>query len=294
MVKPVGFQTVVFCKDALKVLFHKYFLMFIFSFKMKRLEILSYAFCCVPLSPLRKSPAHEAEMVNQLIFGEFVQVVETVKDWLKVRCKYDGYEGWCQSSQMAPADEAGYNQEDFFLTVDWVSAVGFNGQQMLVPLGSLLPVFRHGVYDYCNNTISFDGPVMNVAVGKADSDQIKLLAFKFLNTAYLWGGKTVFGTDCSGFTQTVFKCMNLKLPRDAYAQAETGTPVDFLMQARCGDLAFFDNEDGRIIHTGLLLNTQEIIHAAGKVRVDKIDNAGIIHTDSGMRTHRLRIIRRYF
>jgi gamma-D-glutamyl-L-lysine dipeptidyl-peptidase len=287
MVKPVRFQSVVFCKDALKVLFHKYFLMFIFNLK--------FSFCCVPVSPMRKAPAHEAEMVSQLVFGEYVCIIETNgTEWLRVACKYDGYQGWCQFSHITPAGEADFNREGSLLAAGWVNEVEYNGQQMFIPYGSSIAPFRDGEHDCGKNNILFKAPAWNPEEVKIDNGVIMQTAFKFLNTAYLWGGKTVFGTDCSGFTQTVFKFLNLQLPRDAHAQAERGEVVDFLQEAQCGDLAFFDNEDGRIIHVGLLLNVQEIIHAAGKVRVDKIDNAGIINSETGLRTHRLRIIKRYF
>ena len=126
-----------------------------------------------------------------------------------------------------------------------------------------------------------------------DAKTIKQIAFTFLNSTYLWGGKSVFGIDCSGFTQSVYKFLNIHLLRDAEQQATQGYLVGFLQQAHCGDLAFFDDEEGRIIHVGMLLNDHEIIHAAGKVRIDKIDTEGIINADTGLRTQRLRIIKRY-
>ena len=120
---------------------------------------------------------------------------------------------------------------------------------------------------------------------------IKKLTHTFLNTPYLWGGRSVFGIDCSGFTQLVFQCLKIPLLRDAYQQATQGQEVA-LEDARCGDLAFFDNEAGRITHTGILLNSNTIIHASGKVRIDTIDPQGIVRQDDGMRTHNLKIIKR--
>ena len=116
----------------------------------------------------------------------------------------------------------------------------------------------------------------------------------FLNSPYLWGGKSSFGVDCSGFTQQVFKLMGIGLPRDAYQQVSTGETVDFLQLACCGDLAFFDNENGDITHVGILLSSNSIIHASGYVRIDTIDHLGIINILTGKRTHNLRIIKRMF
>ena len=119
------------------------------------------------------------------------------------------------------------------------------------------------------------------------------IASVFLNTAYLWGGKSVYGIDCSGFVQSVFKMINIGLPRDADMQSEKGEVVGFLQEARCGDLAFFDDENGKIIHVGILINDEQIIHSSGIVRIDAIDNEGIINGTTKKRTHRLRIIKRF-
>ena len=114
----------------------------------------------------------------------------------------------------------------------------------------------------------------------------------FLGTAYLWGGKSIFGVDCSGFVQQLYKLFGIFLPRDAYQQAEVGELVGFLQEAKLGDLAFFDNDEGRITHVGMLLSDRLIMHASGNVRIDPIDHAGIIHRITGKRTHHLRLIKR--
>ena len=136
--------------------------------------------------------------------------------------------------------------------------------------------------------------VMDIAL-KAEFTEasIKEISIQFLNTSYLWGGRSVFGIDCSGFVQQVFRFFNKPLQRDAYQQATDGEVVGFLQEAKCGDLAFFDNEEGKITHVGILYNADTIIHASGKVRIDKIDNMGIVNSDTGERTHNLRIIKRY-
>ncbi|MEI9958410.1 MAG: NlpC/P60 family protein [Ferruginibacter sp.] len=110
----------------------------------------------------------------------------------------------------------------------------------------------------------------------------------------MWGGRSTFGIDCSGFAQTVYKFLNIPLLRDAKLQVTEGEVVGFLQEVNCGDLAFFDDEEGEIVHVGILLNEKEIIHSAGKVRIDKIDSQGILNVDTGLRTHQLRIIKRYF
>jgi cell wall-associated NlpC family hydrolase len=123
-------------------------------------------------------------------------------------------------------------------------------------------------------------------------ETLKKIAEIYVNTAYQWGGRSVFGVDCSGFTQVVFKCMNIRLLRDASQQATQGDAIGFLMEAKPGDLAFFDNNEGKITHVGILLNANTIIHASAKVRIDTIDNFGIVNGETGKRTHTLRVIKR--
>ncbi|MGC4102776.1 C40 family peptidase [Ferruginibacter sp.] len=247
---------------------------------------MQYAVCSVPVAPIRKEPDHRTEMSSQLLFGECCEVINTtVKGWLQVTCKADGYEGWCQKGQLKLVDEEAYNNETV-LAADWVNTVEYNAAPMFVPLGSLVSLN--------NTTAIFKGKHWQPATAKRDAATIKDIAFRFLNTAYLWGGRSVFGIDCSGFAQAVYKFLNVPLLRDAHMQATQGEPVGFLQEARCGDLAFFDDAAGEIVHVGILLNDKEIIHASVKVRIDKIDSAGIINTDTGERTHQLRIIKRYF
>lgn len=255
---------------------------------------MSYAVCCVPVAPVRIDPDHRSEMVNQLLFGEccIITIVEK-NGWVKIVSKFDAYTGWCRQSHFQEIDDTQYYLQENNLTADWVNEIDYNGHMMWVPLGSSLTAMKNGNVFWRKNTVHYTGNVWDPATAKRDTKTIKQLAYKFLNSTYLWGGKSVFGIDCSGFTQSVYKFLNIHLFRDAQQQATQGELVSFLQQARCGDLAFFDNEEGEIIHVGILLNAHEIIHAAGKVRIDKIDNEGIVDAETGQRTQRLRIIKRH-
>jgi hypothetical protein len=256
---------------------------------------MSYAVCCVPVAPMRVEPDHRTEMVSQLLFGECCIITVAEKNgWIKIVNKADAYTGWCRQSHFQEIDDSQYYTEENNITADWINEVDYNGHIMQVPLGSLLTAMKNGHVNWRKNTVYYKGLVWDTAKAKPDAKTIKQIAFKFLNSTYLWGGKSVFGIDCSGFTQSVYKFLNIHLLRDAQQQATQGELVGFLQQAHCGDLAFFDDDDeGRIIHVGILLNAYEIIHAAGKVRIDKIDTEGIIDSDTGLRTQRLRIIKRY-
>jgi len=241
---------------------------------------------------MRAEPSHRSEQVSQLLFGELCEVTEVAKEFSKVRCRYDGYEGWCQSIQLdkIAQPEEGFSNE--ILTKDGTSEISLNGAPMVIPMGSSLAAFQNRT-EFQKHTLSFRGKSLNPQQSRFNEGTITSVARKYLNTAYLWGGRSPFGVDCSGFTQMVFKFLNVFLYRDAYQQATQGDTVGFLQEARCGDVAFFDNDEGKIIHTGILLNNSSIIHASGKVRIDSIDYTGILNAETQRHTHKLRIIKRY-
>lgn len=256
---------------------------------------MQYMVCCVPVSPLRAEPSHRSEMTSQQLFGEKSILMDIgIDNWVKIQMKYDGYQGWIQRSHITEIDDEQYLQVDKVLTSDWVNEVDYNGHIMMVPLGSSLSAFKNGNAFWRKNTVNFKGKVWDPEEVKIDGKIIRQIAYKYLNTSYLWGGRSVFGIDCSGYSQMVYKLLNVQIPRDAWQQAEKGEVVNFLQEVQPGDLAFFDNEEGRITHVGILLNENEIIHSAGKVRIDKIDTDGILNLETKQRTHKLRIIKRYF
>jgi hypothetical protein len=248
----------------------------------------------VPVAPLRAEPSHKSEMTSQLLFGELCDVIELTKNFLKVRCRYDGYEGWCQRGQLTDYGLNDYTDSIGFVG-QWSSEVLLNGSSCIVPHASVveqreMPEFEIGPY----KIMHLSPPTHLPRENDDKSSLIKAFADRYLGVGYLWGGKSVFGVDCSGFVQQVFKMTGIWLPRDSSQQAELGEAISFLQEAKAGDLAFFDNEEGRIVHVGIMLNDHEIIHASGNVHIDNIDSAGIMHHITGIRTHKLRIIKRLF
>jgi gamma-D-glutamyl-L-lysine dipeptidyl-peptidase len=253
---------------------------------------MPYVITVVPVMPLRAEPSHRSEMISQALWGECAEIIATGTDgWVKVKCQFDQYEGWVTANHLEFIDENLFKASNMQFTGNWVNKIIVDQKPVLVPFGCLLkPDTKWG-----KHLIQFEDQPFELADSVASDNKAVLIAERaklYLNTAYLWGGKTVYGVDCSGLTQTVFKTVGVSLLRDAYQQATQGHTVDFLQEAKLGDLAFFDNAEGRITHVGILLNDHEIIHASGKVRIDPIDNQGITNIDTGVRTHQLRIIRR--
>ena len=255
---------------------------------------MMYLVCCVPVSPVRAEASHRSEMVSQVLFGESVVLLEEGADkWVRIRCVYDQYEGWTKLHVFTEVPDS-TAQAPSHITADWENEIHFNGQIMRIPFGSDLRALLNGHAEWGKYSWSFKGNHLDPQYTRPNEKNIRKLSGLFLNTAYLWGGRSTFGIDCSGFVQLVYKSIGIPLLRDASLQAGQGEAIGFLQEAVCGDLAFFDNNEGKITHVGILFNDHEIIHASGKVRVDKIDNQGVINTDSGERTHKLRIIKRYF
>jgi len=251
-------------------------------------EQMSYAICIVPVAPLRTLHDHRSEMSSQLLFGEQVKIVALTQDgWAQVECCNDGYVGCCRLNQFLLLDKMIEQANEY--AASWVQPIRVNGEMLMIPFGSDLSIIKAAIPGY---TIEYEGGIIEANRRPFSENNIKEFSQLFLNTAYVWGGRSVFGIDCSGFVQTVFKMMGTDLPRDANQQVNRGAVIGFLQEVKCGDLAFFDDESGNIVHVGILLNAQQIIHASGKVRIDDIDNEGIINTSTGKRTHRLRIIKR--
>jgi len=264
----------------------------VFSVLRAAKYFLMQAVCCVPVSPMRVAPMHKGEMVSQLLFGEMVTVIEKGEEhWVKVQCHYDQYEGWVTRNHLA---DAAFQATLHHITADWSNDILFNDQPMHLSFGSDLRGLVNGRAEWGRFNWIFKGNHIDPQQNRKTEKNILKIANLFINTPYLWGGRSVFGIDCSGFTQLVYKAFGILILRDAYQQATQGEVIGFLQESKLGDLAFFDNAEGKITHVGILLNDHEIIHSSGKVRIDKIDSQGIVNVDTNERTHTLRLIKRYF
>ena len=195
--------------------------------------------CIVPVCPVRAEAAHRSEQTTQLLFGEVCELLETSKDFSRVRIVYDDYEGWCQTNQLAEVGSELPNGLPNVIAADWVNKVEVNNQPMNIPFGSSLALLPDGNNTFGKFNVAYKGSVIHSNDTFYNEENIRRLSSMFSNTAYLWGGRSVFGVDCSGFTQLVYKCMGIHLMRDAYQQATQGEVIGFLQEVKCGDLAFF-------------------------------------------------------
>ncbi|KQT15282.1 hydrolase Nlp/P60 [Chryseobacterium sp. Leaf404] len=231
--------------------------------------------CTVTVAPVRAENSDRAEIVTEILFGESADILEVNKNWTKIKMHYDGYEGWMDTKQIKTvSDEYLTNRKVTVVTEDFSSVLMKDGKTLL-SMGS-----------------EVEFPVVASKRSHNLRESIALTAKEFINVPYLWGGKSFFAVDCSGFTQLVFKIHDIKLPRDASQQVEVGESLTFVEESEMGDLAFFENAEGKIIHVGIMLDNQKIIHASGKVRIDTLDSSGIFNKELNQHTHKLRVIKK--
>jgi hypothetical protein len=247
------------------------------------------------LIAVRSNPSERAELVTQLLFGETFSIEEVTGNWVRIINTSDNYEGWVDRKLVTHLTEDEYNNWNInhlhTLSLPFATMID-HGTNTLKPVlaGSRLPITdAHRSFSIAGSNYTYSSPF---EIEKNGDDPMISIAKKFLNAPYLWGGKSILGIDCSGFVQIVYSIFGINLPRDASKQIALGKPINFTNEAKPGDLAFFDNEIGDIIHVGILLNSHEIIHASGFVRIDPIDHQGIFNQQTNNYSHKLRIIKR--
>ena len=257
---------------------------------------MQYGICLLSVVPCRKEASNTSEMVTQLLFGEYYSVLELGDGWLKIKIAYDDYVCWINFKQHTKISETTFiklQKQDAIYSSELIQVITNKISKTTFPIsfGANLPFLNDKVLKIEEFEFTFEGQT-TIANKKSTTSHLISTAYLFINAPYLWGGKNPLGIDCSGFTQLVYKLNGYKLPRDASQQVELGTALSFVEEAEAGDLAFFDNEEGTIVHVGILLSNEQIIHASGSVRIDKFDHYGIFSSDTKKYSHTLRVIKK--
>ncbi len=254
---------------------------------------MKYGIIELSVVPGRAEASDKSEMITQLLFGDIFSITEESDKFIHIKIHYDNYECWICKKQYMPINKNEFREisnSPYYCVTDLVQVISYKKNLVPIVQGSSLPNYRNGEFTINNNKIAYKGEVSTPGKigtkGKIVED-----ALMYLNAPYLWGGKSPFGIDCSGFTQIVYKLNNIVIPRDAHQQARLGEGYSFLEESEAGDLAFFDNEEGKITHVGILVGKNKIIHASGKVRMDTLDHQGIFNKETNCYSHKLRIIK---
>lgn len=242
---------------------------------------MAQGICHLSCIPLRAEPSGKSELVSQLLMGETYKVLEETPDWLRIKTDWDAYSGWLNRTQFFLCEEPHPTR---LITSSPVTSV-IDRSNMVLSMGSELAVDPEG------HVFRHEQHPVEISTQNKDLDIVRL-SRSFLGVPYLWGGRTFMGIDCSGLVQVVAKARHKAIFRDARDQVKIGETVGYIEQAEAGDLAFFENEEGNIVHVGILLSQNQIIHAHGWVRIDRLDAQGIYREDTGKYTHQLKVIRR--
>ena len=243
--------------------------------------------------PVRLEARESAEQTTQMLFGETCIILEQKPRWNRIKLHNDGQEGWVDEKMISPMTAAEYStyRKAYQTAARIVLPLAFavsenNGQTIPLTAGTRLTNYKEGHFELLGVGFRIDAEmVAEKPLELNEQNLLKTIRF-FLNVPYLWGGKNALGMDCSGFTQTIMSLFGKHLLRNAGEQATQGRLILHLKNAKAGDLVFFDHNDGRISHVGILLDSERVVHCSGRVKVEKID-------EQGLPTHHLVQIRRY-
>ena len=261
---------------------------------------MSNGILSLPVLPVRSEPSERSEMTTQLLFGERFEILETVDSWSYIQACADDYKGWVTTKMLTPVsddmNEVLKAYQPILLSEPITFFRGVDNRSLLLPAGSSIFVQAQRFYYLLGDTLTelfLDVVLPEPIYSLSMAERVLETAIRFLNAPYLWGGKTILGMDCSGLTQVSAVINGFQLPRDARDQASLGEE-QFLSLSLPGDLAFFNNSEGRIVHVGIVSGPNKILHASGSVRIDSLDEQGIYNSDLKKYTHKLHSIKRIF
>lgn len=239
--------------------------------------------CLYSVIPCRDQPSHRSQQTTQLLFGETYTVLDQMNDFLLVECHHDEYHAWIAANQHHVLEDT----LDYVINESLLQTIKVDNHTMYVPMGAYIPKDKWTLFGKTYTA-------SNYSSNQLTSVEIKLNYYSRLlnNTPYMWGGRTPLGMDCSGFAQLIYRMLGMNIKRDSSMQAEQGTTIHIINESLPGDLAFFDNEEGRITHVGVILDPHHVAHSSGCVKTDKLDHEGIYSTEQKKYTHRLRLIKR--
>ncbi|MCP4121968.1 MAG: C40 family peptidase [Bacteroidetes bacterium] len=229
--------------------------------------------------PVRANSSDSSEMISQLLYGERCYIRRRQGIWSYIESKFDDYKGWVDTLQIT--EDTTVNIPDYIITSPFLELAG-----QYLPMGSEI---NHA--EFTDKALLQQG--VKPISAKMAAEDIARHAEHFLKTPYLWGGKTFFGVDCSGLTQTLYKVGGYTIPRDSGDQEKMGKQIVF-GDFKSGDLAFFSKPGkDKISHVGIITGNHElpqIIHASSWVKKDRFTPEGIIDSN-GRLTHQLLSIK---
>jgi hypothetical protein len=256
---------------------------------------IEFGICPLSVIPIRISPSHRSELISQMLFGEMAEILESKgNDWLRIICESDGFIGWVEKDQILPLSESTYlsYKNNFSYCLELMQPAVGPDSFVSITLAARLPEYDGLRFSLNKSKFSFNGQALPISKFNPTPEMIIKLARKYLNTPFLWGGRSPFGIDSSGLVQIVYQMVGIFLPRDPLEQVKMGSSIDFIELAQPGDIAFFENRFGRIVHSGIILPDNQLLHSLGHVKIDLMDHYGIFDLNKNHYLKSLRIIKR--
>jgi len=250
----------------------------------------------VSVANIRTKPDHAAEMATQAILGTPVSILKQDKGWYYVQTP-DRYLGWTNDAitRMTPAEFEAWAAKPKVIVTTEVAFLRKTDKADApvvsdVVAGAILAVTAKSSKTYAVAYPDGRTAVVPRALAQEYStwlgsahdtpDAIVATAKRFFGVPYLWGGTSVKGMDCSGFTKTVYFLNGVLLPRDASQQVEVGELIDTSagIDLRVGDLLFFGtaataDRKERVTHVGISLGGKRFIHESTDVHINSLDPA---------------------
>lgn len=263
--------------------------------KKKYIARKVHGICHLSVIPVRSNPSGQSNLISQMLYGDTCRLItKKHNDWARIITEWDEVEGWINCRQITLITEKQYNRfsSSYANTLELLQSAMSGSSVLPVIIGSSLPLYDGLSYQMPDGKYFYNGQVFVPGDNKLKVDIIRKIAMKYLHAPYYSGGRTPFGIDSGAFIQMVYKIVGIRMGRLPTHQATEGEWIHFVHEAQAGDIAFFENEDGRIVHAGIILGDNKIIHAHDWVRVDTLDHYGIYRKEIKSYTHKLRVIKR--
>ncbi|HTH56443.1 MAG TPA: NlpC/P60 family protein [Cyclobacteriaceae bacterium] len=251
-----------------------------------------YGVCRLSIVPV----FDEAKAVSQkyqLLFGDSYEVVNRTKDksWYLIRT--EGVEGWIHRLHHHSISREYFDQisqADFKITLDLVSTMLYQKSRLPILMGSIVPISSAELFKM-DEQFAFNGEAKSIAQ-KRDAEFVKSVAMKYVNAPEVPGGRSPFGISAQGLVSVVFRIAGYTLPWTMQLQSQFGKKIKDLASSKTADVAFFKDKKNNVVHTGIILGENKVIHAFGQVRIDHLNDEGILSSDTKIYSHELAFIRR--
>ena len=216
---------------------------------------MKYNFLNIPFCNIHSQPSTKSEISSQILYGEKFRILNKKKNWIRIQTSFDRYKGFIKLKK--------FNKK-------------FSAEKKICKLKSKIYNKINNKYVPSNKYLFFASGIAiknsnkrflefekNKWIKKNDTIRIshkeknfKKIFKSFLNSKYLWGGKTANGIDCSALIQMYFYYNRIFFPRDTKDQIKY-CKKKITRKLSSGDIIFWKG------HVGICLNNSQFIHAYG-------------------------------